>query len=80
MNQCFLEAKGEDRLDEYIYPLRPEILKFYANALLHHAYRYIFMQISSTGHIVSALSSPQYCLCLLGFGFYLFRPELIHKG
>lgn len=22
MNQCFLEAKGEDRLDEYIYPLR----------------------------------------------------------
>lgn len=56
MNQCFLEAKGEDRLDEYIYPLWPEILKIYANAQLHYAYRYIFMQIWSTGHIVSALS------------------------
>lgn len=59
MDQRFLDAKGEERLNKYVYPLRLWTSKFHANARLHSAYSYIFMQMRCAGHALSALAYPQ---------------------
>lgn len=76
MDQRFLDAKGEERLNKYVYPHRLWTSTFHANARLHSAYSYIFMQMRCAGHTLSALAYPQYPFCLFGLGFW-FRAEIM---
>lgn len=71
MDQHFPEARGEEGLNKYVYPLRLQTSKLYANAQLS-AYSYTFMQIWWAGHTVYSqhwLSHSIVSVCLaLVFG------------